>query len=152
MFNLFASVPVASIADLYGGKLCAALDRQHPRDLFDVKLLLEHEGITDDIRKAFVIYLASHDRTMHELLDPSFKDMRNIYEAEFAGMTIEPVSLTALINVQKQLGQLIQQSLTNKEKQFLLSFKKGDPHWHLIDNDSIENLPAIRWKLINIRK
>jgi hypothetical protein len=37
--------------DLYGGKLCAALDRQHPRDLFDVGLLLRNEGITPAIRR-----------------------------------------------------------------------------------------------------
>jgi len=29
-------IPVVSLEDVYGGKLVAALDRQHPRDLFDV--------------------------------------------------------------------------------------------------------------------
>lgn len=52
-FELFVAIPTLSMEDLYGGKLCAALDRQHPRDLFDVKLLLENEGLTERIRIAF---------------------------------------------------------------------------------------------------
>jgi predicted nucleotidyltransferase component of viral defense system len=61
-FEAFVKMPVLAIEDLYGGKICAALDRQHPRDLFDIFLLLENEGITDAIRKAFVVYLCSHNR------------------------------------------------------------------------------------------
>ena len=64
-FELFSEVQTLSVADLYGGKLCAALDRQHPRDLFDVKLLLTNEGITDEVRKAFLVYLISHSRSSH---------------------------------------------------------------------------------------
>ena len=152
MFQMSVALSVASVADLYGGKLCAALDRQHPRDLFDVKLLLENEGITDDIRKAFIVYLASHDRTMHELLSPSIKDVKKIFDVEFSGMTTDPIALSELIDVQKRLGKMILNSLTGREKQFLLSFKKGDPQWQLLDHEGIENLPAIRWKLLNIRK
>ena len=52
-------IPVVSLADVYGGKLVAGMDRQHPRDLFDVMQLFAHEGITAGIRRAFVVYLAS---------------------------------------------------------------------------------------------
>jgi len=69
---------VVSLPDLYGGKLCAALDRQHPRDLFDVHGLFQEEGITNDIRRAFVVYLASHDRPMSELLNPTRKDLKHV--------------------------------------------------------------------------
>jgi predicted nucleotidyltransferase component of viral defense system len=55
-------IPIASLEDVYGGKLVAAMDRQHPRDLFDVLQLFAHEGITAGIRRAFVVYLASHNR------------------------------------------------------------------------------------------
>jgi len=41
-------IPVVSFDDVYGGKLVAAMDRQHPRDLFDVMQLFENEGITSD--------------------------------------------------------------------------------------------------------
>lgn len=43
-FGKFAAINVVSLAELYGGKICAAIDRQHPRDVFDVKLLMENEG------------------------------------------------------------------------------------------------------------
>ena len=71
MFGRSATIRTLSLAELYGGKLCAALDRQHPRDLFDVHGLFQAEGITDEIRRAFVIFLASHDRPMSELLNPN---------------------------------------------------------------------------------
>ena len=44
VFEVSVDMRTLSVADLYGGKICAALDRQHPRDLFDIKLLLDHEG------------------------------------------------------------------------------------------------------------
>ena len=91
-FELSVSTKVLSTADIYGGKICAALDRQHPRDFFDLKLLLENEGLTDEIRRAFVVYLASHDRPMHELLKPKWKDIKAVFEKEFKGMTLEPAA------------------------------------------------------------
>jgi hypothetical protein len=69
--------------------------------LFDVKILLDNEGITDAIRKAFVVYLASHDRPMHELLDPKRKDVRRIYENEFAGMSIEDIAYRDLTSIRQ---------------------------------------------------
>jgi predicted nucleotidyltransferase component of viral defense system len=42
----FAKVPLLSFEDLYAGKICATLDRQHPRDLYDIHLLLNNEGIS----------------------------------------------------------------------------------------------------------
>jgi predicted nucleotidyltransferase component of viral defense system len=89
LFELFVSAQTLSLADLYGDKICAALDRQHPRDLYDVHLLLANEGLTPQVRRAFVVYLASHDRPMHELLAPPFKDIARVYAAEFAGMARE---------------------------------------------------------------
>ena len=78
---------------MYGGKLVAAMDRQHPRDLFDILQLFTHEGITAGIRRAFVVYLAGHNRPVHEVLSPSLRDIRYEYEQNFMGMTIEPVEL-----------------------------------------------------------
>ena len=152
LFQMSAAISVASMADLYGGKLCAALDRQHPRDIFDIMLLLENEGITEDILTAFVVYLASHDRAMHELLDPNIKDISKIFETEFFGMTVKPVSLSALTDVQKRLGKLIRSSLDDRRKNFLISIKKGAPKWELLGIKELAAFPALRWKLINIQK
>ncbi len=59
-------MPLVHFADLYAGKIMAALDRRHPRDLFDVRDLLANEGIDDTLRKAFIVYLLSHNRPMGE--------------------------------------------------------------------------------------
>ena len=151
-FELSVSARTLSVADLYGGKLCAALDRQHPRDLFDVKVLLENKGITDEIRKAFVVYLASHDRPINELIDPTRKDIRQIYESEFAGMTVEKVEYDDLIAARETLIGILKKELTNDEKTFLVSLKEGQPKWGALGVEGIEKLPAIQWKLMNIQK
>ena len=152
LFELSVSVETLSLADLYGGKICAALDRQHPRDLFDVHLLLKTEGITDDIRKAFVIYMASHDRPINELIDPVRKDVRRIFENEFQGMTAVPVRFEDLLDAREKLISVLRNDLTGAEKNFLVSIKEMNPQWKLLKLDGIERLPAIQWKLANIRK
>lgn len=143
---------VLSVADLYGGKLCAALDRQHPRDLFDVKLLLDDSGITPEIRRAFVVYLASHNRPMNELLAPRLKNMSDAYHGEFQGMARTEIALEKLEAVQQSLAQELVASLDNDERAFLLSVKQGEPDWDLLGIDNLERFPAIQWKLMNIRK
>jgi predicted nucleotidyltransferase component of viral defense system len=152
LFEMSATANILSVADLYGGKLCAALDRQHPRDLFDVKILMENEGITDEIRTAFVIYLSSNSRPMSELLVPNLKDFRQVFEQEFAGMTDAEVGYEELVAVRERLVETIRNTMTEGEKQFLVSIKQGQPHWDLIPVTGIEHLPAIQWKLVNIRK
>ena len=137
---------------LYGGKLCAALDRQHPRDLFDIKLLLDDTGITPDIRHAFVVYLAGHNRPMNEVLAPKLKDIEQLYADQFEGMTQDAVSLDDLLEVQRNLADIIVHALDDAEKEFLVSVKRGEPEWDRLEIDHLSQLPSIRWKLINIRK
>lgn len=115
-------------------------------------VLLANEGITDEIRKAFVVYLASHDRPISELLDPTRKDIRRIYESEFAGMTVEEVKYEALITAREALIGTLMRELTDAEKTFLVSLKEGRPKWSEIGIEGIEKLPAIQWKLMNIQK
>ena len=99
----FAEMPVVSFADLYAGKIVAALDRQHPRDLFDVRDLLANEGIDDALRKAFIVYLLSHDRPMSEVLAPTRKDISEEFLRGFEGMTDQPVSRDDLIAAREAL-------------------------------------------------
>ena len=129
-----------------------ALDRQHPRDLFDVKLLLEDTGIIPEIRRAFVVYLAGHSRPMHELLSPHLHDIREQYDKHFRGISGFEVSLKDLQYIQENLPQLLVESLDENEKMFLLSMKKGEPDWHLLGIKHGDKLPALQWRLINIRK
>jgi predicted nucleotidyltransferase component of viral defense system len=145
-------IPVVSLEDMYGGKLVAAMDRQHPRDLFDVMQLFAHEGITADIRRAFVIYLASHNRPVHEVLFPGLRDIRNEYESNFKGMTEEPVELEALLAARDRMIQELQQGLGAEECRFLLSLVAAEPEWSLLGVERLEQLPGLRWKLQNLKQ
>lgn len=143
-------IPVVSLEDVYGGKLVAAMDRQHPRDLFDVMQLFAHEGITPGIRRAFVIYLASHNRPVHEVLFPAMRDNGQEYERNFKGMTTEPVELDALLAARERMVQELHSGLDADERRFLLSLVNGQPEWPLLGIAHAENLPGIRWKLQNL--
>jgi len=152
LFEVFTRVRCLSEADLYGGKLCAMLDRQHPRDLYDVKLLLDSGPIEPKVRRAFVIYLAGHNRPMSELLCPHFQDIRASYDVQFVGMTSDPITLDDLLTVQRTLPSKLVASLDEDERAFLLSLKRGEPEWDRLGFDHLEQLPGLQWKLRNIRK
>ena len=151
-FGKFAAINVVSLAELYGGKICATVDRQHPRDLFDVKLLLENEGLTDIIWEGFKIGLISHYKPVNELLSPILKDQNPAFEKKFAGMTLEPFTYDDYENTRRTLIENIQQRLTDDDKKFLLSFEIGMPKWDLFPYELIKKLPAVKWKLQNIQK
>jgi hypothetical protein len=145
-------IPVVSLEDVYGSKLVAALDRQHPRDLFDVMQLFAHEGITPGIRRAFVVYLSSSNRPIHEVLFTSLRDIRHDYEHNFQGMTTEPVPLDALLATRERMVHEIQQGLDDSERRFLLSLVAGVPEWPLLGIAHLKHLPGIRWKLHNLAR
>ncbi len=151
-FGMSLSARTLSDGEIFGGKICAALDRQHPRDLFDVKSLLDNEGITPSIRKAFVVCLVSHDRPMHELFDPPRKDVRALFESQLEEMTAESVTYEELTEAHERLIARLRTDLTDPEKKFLISVKECHPDWSLMDQPGIEKLPAIQWKLQNIQK
>ena len=156
-FLKFMRVKTLSVADLYGGKLCAALDRYHPRDLFDIKLLLENQGLTEAVRQAFIVYLASGSRPMHELLEPriteaSQQEFENTFQNEFSGMTANPTEHEELKSIRARLPKLLLNSFTENERMFLVQLKSGNPDWSLLPIDGIDSLPGIQWKLHNINK
>src|SRR3984893_4915519 len=121
----FAEAKVVSFADLYAGKIVAALDRQHPRDLFDVRDLLANEGIDDSLRKAFIVYLLSHDRPMSEVLAPTRKDISAEFLRGFEGMTEEQVSRDELIAAREALIAEIVGRMPDSHRRFLVSFERG---------------------------
>ncbi len=150
LFEMDVIVQSLSFEDLYAGKICAALDRQHPRDFYDIKILLENEGISKRLRQTFIAYLISHNRPIVELLDPNFIDIRNVYENEFSGMTRENVSIEELLISRDQLIEKIRRSLTEKEIDFIISFKERQPKWELLEIKGIEKLPSVKWKMLNL--
>lgn len=150
-FQKFAAIKVVSHGELYGGKICAALDRQHPRDIFDVHYLLKNEGFSNDIKQGFLFFLLSHPRPMHELINPNRQDLKQAFENQFSGMTLESFTYTMYEDVREQLILEINKSLSDDDKKFLISFKKGKPQWNLIKLDNLQHFPAIQWKLQNIQ-
>jgi predicted nucleotidyltransferase component of viral defense system len=148
----YAEIAVVSFSDLYAGKIVAALDRQHPRDLFDVRDLLTNEGISGDLRRAFIVYILSHNRPMAEVLAPRLKDIQQEFETGFVGMTQDEVTLQSLYEARGQLIAKIVGEMPDAHRRFLLSFKTGDPDWQLLGIPHAEKLPAVRWKVDNLAK
>ena len=146
----FARIQLLSFEDLYAGKLCAALDRQHPRDLYDVQLLFNNEGINEQMKNAFIVYLMSHNRPMAELLEPTPQDISPLFRAEFEGMTYEPVSLEQLEKTFQKMVLKIHASMTDADRNFLLALKRGTPDWQTFALPEAERLPAIQWKIYNL--
>lgn len=149
-FGKFAAINVVSLAELYGGKICAAIDRQHPRDIFDVKLLLENEGLTQEIWDGLKIGIISHYKPIYELLSPILKDQKSAFDKQFAGMTSVEFTYNDYEETRAFLIDSIQKRLSDDEKQFLVSFEMGSPDWRLFQIPVLKNLPAIKWKLQNI--
>lgn len=149
-FGRFVSMNIVHEAELFGGKICAALDRQHPRDLFDVARLFETGGITNEIRQGFLIGLLSSSRPIHEMIRPNFLDQRRAFETQFAGMSETPFSYEDFETTRERLVEEIHAGLAETDRAFLLSFKNAEPDWPLFPYEKIKDLPAVKWKLSNI--
>ena len=150
-FAITVSARCLSEADLYGGKICAALDRQHPRDLFDILPLMRAGGIAEDTRKAFLVYALSHPRPLAELLNPRPQPLEQIFRTEFSSMTRTPIPQETLEDARTWIIQAVRSTLTLDERRFLLSCKAGEPDWSLAALPlHVPQLPAVRWKLYNI--
>jgi hypothetical protein len=150
LFTTELSVPVLATSELYGSKLVAAMDRQHPRDLFDVRGLFERSGLTEEVVECFVCYLAGHNRPVHEVLFSRDVDMSSAFENEFAGMARNPITLAELEEVRRRLKKELPAALTGNQQEFLLSLVAGEPNWQLMKCSHLSELPAIRWKLQNL--
>ena len=148
----FAAIQVVSFPDLYAGKLVAALDRQHPRDLFDVRDLLSNEGIDASLRAAFAVYLVSHHRPIARLVAPARRDMTEEYARGLAGMMEKPVTLDALVQTREELVADIVGRMPDAHRRFLLSFQKGEPDWPLLEVPHARTLPAVRWQLAKLTR
>jgi len=148
----FAEVRVVSFADLYGGKIVAALDRQHPRDLFDVRDLLANEGIDETLRRAFLVYLLSHNRPIFEVLAPKRKSIAAEFHRGFKGMTAEPILIDELTSARELLIEAAVGEMPEQHRRFLISFERGSPEWPLLELPGASDLPAVRWRQQNLDK
>jgi len=150
LFGVEFEVPILARDELYAGKLVAALDRQHPRDLFDVWQLYESGGLSDGMVECFVLYLAGHNRPPHEVLFGNDKDIAAEYERAFVGMTEVECSLDTLLAARAQIRQELPRRLTTSHQQFLSGLVRAEPDWSLMQCAHAAELPALRWKLANL--
>lgn len=146
----YAETQVVSFDDLYAGKIVAALDRQHPRDLFDVRDLLRKEGISTSLRQAFLAYIVSHNRPAIEVLAPTRKNIRSDFEENFLGMTTELVELEELVATREEMIEVIVSQMPDEHRAFLVGVERGEIDWNLSGLTDAANLPAVRWKLANL--
>lgn len=152
LFSAELELPVLASDELYGGKIVAALDRQHPRDLFDISELYKAGGITDGAVECAVTYLAGHGRPTHEVLFSKPKDVAQEYEATFVGMTTEPVTLDMLLDARTRMMKELPRRLTDNHRRFLIGLARAEPDWSLLLCPHASQLPALRWKIVNLEK
>lgn len=153
LFSMSVQAPMLAIPELYGSKLVAAMDRQHPRDLFDVLQMNEKFGeLPQPFVDSFVAYLAGHNRPVHEVLFANFQPLDSVFRSEFQGMTAQPIEIQKLLETRELLFETLPRSLTNSHKSFLLSLVRGDPQWGLMPFEHLQELPALKWKIHNLDK
>lgn len=148
-FDAFCAIQVVETGQLYGGKICAALDRQHPRDLFDVKYFLRDNDFTKEVKAGFILCLLSSNRPINELLFPHFLDQQQAMTNQFNGMSFDAFNYRDFESTRETLLSKLHASLTIEDKLFLVSIKSLTPNWAIYD---FERFPAIKWKLSNLQK
>lgn len=149
-FGVEFDAPILARDELYAGKLVAALDRQNPRDLFDVWQLYESGGLSDGMVECFVIYLAGHNRPPHEVLFGNDKDIAAEYGRAFVGMTAVDCALKTLLAARARMRQEMPQRLSANHRRFLSGLVRAQPDWSLVKCPHAAELPALRWKLANL--
>ena len=150
LFGVEFDAPILARDELYAGKLVAALDRQHPRDLFDVWQLYESGGLSDGMVECFVIYLAGHNRPPHEVLFGNDKDIAAEFERAFVGMTEVDCALETLLAARARMREELPQRLSANHRRFLSGLVRAEPDWSLVQCPHAAELPALRWKLANL--
>jgi len=148
-FEAFCEIQMVDNAHLFGGKICAALDRQHPRDLFDMNKMFTNLPFDDELKKGFIFYLVSSNRPIVEMLFPHLQDQHLVFEKQFMGMTYETFTYADFENTRELLIQKIQTVLNTEDKKFLLSIENGTPDWEVYD---FSIFPAVQWKLVNVKR
>lgn len=148
-FNMGCKARTVSFSQLYGGKITAALSRQHPRDLFDCKYM--DISSFDDVKDGFMLCLLGSDKPIIESLQPNEIDQMDALEKQFEGMSDIAFSYEDYKQSRLQLVKMVQEGLTMEDRKFLLSFEKGSPEWELCCAGDLSNYPSVQWKLLNIR-
>lgn len=148
-FSLYCEAKIVPLTMLYGGKIAAALSRQHPRDLFDVKYM---EFPLSECREGIIFNLLSSDRPIYESLAPNLIDQREVLEKQFSGMTETPFTYKEFEATRSTLIKEINSLLTEEDKQFLIGFESNNPAWEGYEFEYFKDYPSVQWKLLNLKK
>lgn len=147
-FQATCKARIVSYAQLYGGKIIAALSRQHPRDLFDCKHM--RIGNFEEVKSGVIMCLLGSDKPIIEVLSPHFISQEQALENQFKGMTNVPFSYADYEQTRQELIQKVHAGLNKRDRAFLLSFEKGEPQWELCVAGNLSAFPSVQWKLQNI--
>ncbi len=148
-FGLYCETDIVPMTLLYGGKIAAALSRQHPRDLFDVKYM---EYPFAETREGLLFCLLGSDRPIHESFAPSLIDQHDALVNQFEGMTDTPFSYEEFEQTRDKLIRDVNALMTSEDKAFLLSFESAEPDWDHFEFEHFQNYPSVKWKLQNLQK
>lgn len=149
-FALGCKARIVSFSQLYGGKIAAALSRQHPRDLFDCKHM-EIESFSE-VKNGLIFCLLGSDKPLIESLQPNAINQTDALEKHFQGMSEVAFSYSDYEEARINLINMVNVNLTDMDKQFLLSFEEGEPDWEKCCAGDLSHFPSVQWKLKNITK
>jgi hypothetical protein len=148
-----AQVQVVHFTDLYAGKLAAALSRQHPRDWFDVGLLLDADRLDGALWRTALVYFAVSPKPIAELLRPGDpKDFTSVFDSQFRGMSANPVTAEDLLRVRATLLERIPALIDPAARDFIISMEREAPDFDLIGLPAAAQLPGVRRKLQNMAR
>ena len=148
-FGLYCEANIVPLTQLYGGKIAAALSRQHPRELFDVAYM---DLPMADCREGLIFNLLGSDRPIHESFAPRLIDQREAMANQFDGMTDIPFTYEEFEESRAKLITEVNGLMTDDDKRFLVSFELGNPKWGGYEFEYFKDYPSVKWKLVNLVK
>lgn len=147
-FGMTCYANIVSWGQLFGGKITAALSRQHPRDLFDCRGINANEFAL--VKNGFMLCLLGSDKPIIESFSPNPINQTEALENQFEGMTDEPFDYSDYEDSRENLQAIVNEGFNSSDKRFLISFEEGNPDWHQCCAGDLSMFPSVGWKLQNI--
>lgn len=149
LFGMEVEARVVSVPQLYGGKISAALSRQHPRDLFDVRHM---DVALADVKDGLIFCLLGSDRPIHESFVPNLIDQHDALERQFSGMSEIPFGYDDFESTRDRLVRDVNSLMTEEDKRFLIDFESLAVDWGDTPYFSFREYPSVKWKMQNLQK
>ncbi|TVQ05414.1 MAG: hypothetical protein EA359_03200 [Balneolaceae bacterium] len=134
---------------LKGGTAINLFLRDLPRLSVDIDLTylpLDDRSTTLENIDSYLTHIAKKCQDMFR------DDLEVTFKETFEGMAFEPVPLGKMVEVWKEVVKKLNHDFTENERAFMLSFKRKSPQWDLFPVKGIQHLPAVKWKMVNLKK